>query len=573
MRLSRKKIKEFEDALDSELASRDIFRYDPARVIVDSVGAISLAYSKLSSSGAGADLLSDLSRGFDVAVPRLISSSGGRSRFHARLVDDLLFLSHYFLLREYLYYTYNSPGSIEWVFDDPVVRVKITDASIPRQFAQYPNSVTLQLALHDSHHGLADEAVDMLRGQEELGRSGEVGRALALAAEEADLRISNMFEILGAENSQVEIGGYGYSAFFRVYRFLLTKCLYHRYWAKANDTWPTFMFSKNLLPYEIAMNTGLEADVVADVLADFSYSRANCGLPPMYFNIIDHRGLPDYVMVPDVLIESDGPAQFLRIQAAKSPDAFLRNISAELGRNFTNLVAASFRDAGFLIKTNVSLRHLSATLPDIDILAMSREATLGYYIFACEVKATLPGVWAKDFLRTLQPNSLPKAFNQVDAVLAALESDQGTDLLMSQILSLDKSPMAEGLIVIRGLIVTPQSTGMFFDYEPDHMKVIDYRTLHHVLQNSDGDVVYILHRFAELQHVFQPNIVEVPVNIGPWTVTYDGVEGGNIVEFPQNLWKSTGLDAQVAEEFYRGGGSPFGVLRRHPRSGQQSDRA
>jgi hypothetical protein len=333
------------------------------------------------------------------------------------------------------------------------------------------------------------------------------------------------------------------------------------------------MFSISLLPYEIAANTGLEARVVADVLADLSYSKANCGLPPMYFNIIDHQDLPDYVMIPDELIGSDGPAQFLRIQAAKSPDTFLRNVSTELGRNFTNLVATSFRDAGFLVKANVSLRYLSATLPDIDILAVSREATLGYYIFACEVKATLPGVWAKDFLRTLQPSSLPKAFNQVDAVLAALKSDQGTDFLMSQILSLDKSPMAEGLIVVRGLIVTPQSTGMFFDYEPDHMKVIDYRTLSHVLRKSDGDVVYILHRFAELTRVFQPNIAEVSVDIGPWAVTYDGVQGGDIVEFPQNLWKSTGLDVQVAEEFYRGGGSPFDVLRQHPGSGQRSDKA
>jgi hypothetical protein len=569
MKGARQKIKEFEDALDAELAAKDIFSYDPSRVIVDSAGAISVAYSKYSPpDDVARSILANISRGFNVALPMLIARSGGTEPSPAGLIADLQSMSHYFLLREYLYYTYNSPGSLEWEFDDTNVHVKIIDASIPRQFAQYPNSVLLKLAhSHASFHGLADEAVGLLRDQQELGTGSHIERALALAAQEADLRIANEFDVLGGESSLVKLGGYDYSTFFKVYRFLLAKCLYHRYWARANDTWPTFMFPKQWLPYEIAENTGLDADVVSGVLADLSYSKANRGIPPMYFSMIDHQDLPDYIMVPDAFIESDGPAQLLRVQAMKSPDTFLRNVSTELGKNFTDLVAASFQNAGFLVKKNVSLRHLSPMLPDVDILVVSREATLGYYIFACEVKATLPGFWAKDFLRTLQPNSLPKAFSQVDAVLTALKSDQGIDFLIGEVLSLDKSPMPAGLIVGRGLIVTPQSTGMFFDHAPDQMKVIDYHTLSHILQNSDGDVVYILHRFTELQQVFQPRIAEVSARVGPWTVTYDGIEASPIVEFPQNLWKSAGLDIQVAEDFYREGGSPFDVLK--PRSGQQ----
>jgi hypothetical protein len=157
-------------------------------------------------------------------------------------------------------------------------------------------------------------------------------------------------------------------------------------------------------------------------------------------------------MICDKFIESDGLAQLLRVQAARSPEFFLRNVSQALGENFVELVATRFRDASFFVKKNVSLRPLSAELPDIDLLIVSREPTLGYYVFACEVKATLPANWAKDYLRVLRVDSLPKAFSQVDSVLDALGTEEGKRFLMRQVFALDNSPVQEGLILIRGLI-------------------------------------------------------------------------------------------------------------------------
>jgi len=421
--------------------------------------------------------------------------------------------------------------------------------------------------LHSNDRALVDEVMGLLRGQDELGQGAHIVRALELVAQEADARISSQFEILGGLGSTIELSGYSYSAFLTVYRFLLAKAIYHRYFANANGTWATFMYSKKLLPTEICMNTELDIAEVNLVLGDLSYSKKCNRLPPMYFGIIDHEDLPDYVMIPERFIGSDGPAQWLRVQAARSPEQFLRNVSQELGSNFVELVASRLRDAGFLVGTNVSLKCVSAELPDIDLLVISREATLGYYVIACEVKATLPATWAKDYLRVLGAGGLPKAFTQVRSVLAALGTDNGVDFLVDHILSLDKNPIREGLILVQGLIVTPQNSGMFFDEMSKRIRVIDYHTLSLLLSRSDGDLLYILKTMDALRDLFDVEAEKLSVNVGGFSATYDAVaydaaSGPDfLVDFPTVSWKSAGRDVEVAEEFYREGGSPFDVLR------------
>jgi hypothetical protein len=342
------RIKRFEAALDSELAALEIFRHDASQAIVDAAGSISLIYSEGSSLQKWKGMLADLERGFDVALQTLINKSDGPRLAVDGVIRDLLFLSHYFMLRECLYYSYNSPSSILWTFDQEAIRVEITDTSIPRQFAQYANSLLLNRAsLYLRHPDIGDEAIALLRGKEEIGEQRYVTEALMLTEREASLRLSSQFDILGGETSAVQLDGYSYAEFFRVYKYLLAKSLYHQYWARANDTWATFMFSKELLPYEISTNAAVDPPTVEKILRDLSYSKSNGKLPPMYFTMVDHSSLSDYVLVPGALVGSDGPASILRVQAARSPDYFLRNVSVPLGRRFTEMVATPFRAAGF----------------------------------------------------------------------------------------------------------------------------------------------------------------------------------------------------------------------------------
>lgn len=564
MTSTREAIQSFEQRLDKELASKAIFKYDAASVVRDSAGAISLAASEASNGLRSPAIADHLSRGFHVALPRLIRSSGGRKvdgLFASRLIGDLLFMSDYYMLREYFYYTYNSPDSFEWEFEGNSIQVRFKDRSIPRQFAQYHNSTVLNLAEFDPKmSALADEVRTLLRGKEELSPGKHMARGLELAAQEADIRISTQFEILGGSNSRVELNGYRYSSLFAVYRFLLTKAIYHQHWAEANDTWTTFMFSKKLLAHEIALNSSLTMPEVVRVLRNLSYSKEQQKIPPMHFGIIDHQDLPDYIISCDQFIRSDGFAQALRVQAARSPEFFLHNVSRTLGENFVELVASRFRDAGFLIRKNVSLAELSPGLPDIDLLMVSREPTLGYYVFVCEVKATLPASWAKDYLRVLRADSLPKAFGQVTAVLNALGTPRGKDFLLSQVFSLDSDRIQEGLILTRALVITSQNSGMFFEEMSKHVKVIDYNTLSLLLRRCDGDLLYLLKAFNGLGDLFNTHATELSLDVGDISVTYEVVATPDVIDFPYNSWKSVGRDIEVADEFYREGGSPFDVL-------------
>jgi len=137
------RIQSFERSLDKELGAKRLFSYDPARGIIDSAGAISLAFSDQRESAGSLAMADHLSRGFDVALPELICRSGGAAvdeAFGPTFISDLTFMSHYFMLREYLYYTYNAPDSLTWTFKGDTVDIAFKDRSIPRQFAQYYNS-------------------------------------------------------------------------------------------------------------------------------------------------------------------------------------------------------------------------------------------------------------------------------------------------------------------------------------------------------------------------------------------------------------------------------------------------
>ena len=191
-------IAKFEKALDAELRSMGIFAFDAAAIVVDGAGAISMAYSRLTREGGIRGLLADIARGFDVVVQELIGRSGGAEYTPDRLLDDLCFMSHYFILREYLYYTYNQPKSFKWSFRRDSVRVELVDESIPRQFAQYPNSIQLsRIDFYAKHGDTGVRIIELLRGKEETGQVTHIQKALILAEQEANIRISDQFDILG----------------------------------------------------------------------------------------------------------------------------------------------------------------------------------------------------------------------------------------------------------------------------------------------------------------------------------------------------------------------------------------
>ncbi|GJF30290.1 hypothetical protein KNE206_29900 [Kitasatospora sp. NE20-6] len=550
--MSIEQIKEFELALDREMQSRDIFKMSAPSVLRDAFGILSIADSR----GSGmSDLASTIRRGLDVALPLIIE--GGTSSIESdveKVVEDLTFLSHYYLIREYLYYSYTSEGSFSWKFDRNRVAIEFSDPSIPRQFSQGWNTMLLDnIEMH--RRGVEDPGIELsLRGKEEFGDGEHIGKAFELTLAEARVRARLKFDLLDSASTEVSLDKYSYENFRRVYEYLLAKALYHRYFARANSTWPTFQFPKDQLVQELVVGTGLTDAEVRLIVGDLTYSRGK-KLQPMYFNIVDHPALPEYLMAAESIIDDDIPAHLLRVQASQNPNWFLSHISNPLGDTFVDRLASVFKAGGFYARKNVSLAAIDPTAPDIDLLVVSREETLGYYVFAIEAKATLPAYWAKDYLRSLNKGGLAKAFSQVGGVVETLRSEGGAALLAERVLSADPNPLHDGHMVLRSLIVTSQNSGMFFEEETSRTTIIDYRTLGQMVKASDGDVVYINEMLKAVREAPLPNVAKVNVEVEGILVTYDCVTDLKPVFFPPHEWKSTGLDSRVAKDFFESGGS------------------
>ncbi|BCK70024.1 hypothetical protein Srufu_039770 [Streptomyces libani subsp. rufus] len=544
-------IKSFEQALDREMQSRDIFKMPAPSVLRDVFGIISMANSRPEMHG----LASTLRRGLDVALPVLIRSTTSDRECDIKVVvDDLTFLSHYYLIREYLYYSYTSPGSFSWRFEENRISIEFSDPSIPRQFAQGWNTALLDgIEMH--RRGVENSEIEgLLHDKEEYGDGEHISEAFESTLAEARLRARLKFDLLDAASAEISLKGYSYKSFLRVYEYLLAKALYHRYFARANSTWASFQFPKDQLVEELAIGTELADSEIRSILGDLAYS-PDKKLQPMYFNIVDHPALPEFLMTAESIIDDDIPAHLLRVQAGRDPNWFLSRISNALGDQFVDRLASTFEESGFFVQKNVQLAAIDPKAPDIDLLVVSREETLGYYVFAIEAKATLPAYWAKDYLRALNKGGLSKAFDQVASALKALGSEAGLNLLAERVLSLDPDPLSDGHIVLKSLIVTSQNSGMFFEGKSSQCAIIDYRTLEQMIKASDGDVVYINEMLKRIREAPLPGIAKASVEVEGVSVTYDVITRSDPVFFPSHEWKSTGLDAQVARGFFENGGS------------------
>jgi hypothetical protein len=564
--LQNREIVEFEKHLDMALGKRGILRMAGEEAIQSCADALSIAYSDVHRRPVAAAL----ELGMNVALPFLVVSDEGQQFDLRQAIDDLMFMSNYFTLREYLYYTHNWPDSFDWTFADNRVEIRFKDRSIPRQFFQFGNSVYLSsLALGDEAAGHQHAIVEMLRGNNETGSDPQIQQAFDICIAEAIAKMDRDFGAIRPAFNDVKLPEYTFAEFLAVYQYLLAKALYHRYWALANDTYPATIFPIEQLHEEISIGAELSETAVVAVLTDLTYARENAALPPMNYLLWRHEQATAYVIVPQRLISQDGLVSLLRVQSNRSPEWFSSHISGPLGAGLVDLIAARFRAEGYVVRTNVSLSGISAGLPDIDVMVFCREPTLGYVVFACEVKASIPALWAKDHLRVLRSDSLPKAFIQTAAIRDAVSSERGSEWLMTQVGEADTDPLPEGLVVFRTLIITSHNTGMFFTAEAVKNRIVDYLTLSHILAASDGDTAYVVSALSDLAELFDsPELIETQISVDGVSVSYEQVPFARVVEFPKQAWRRDGTNVRVTEEFFAAGGSPFDALNSTSRGGR-----
>jgi hypothetical protein len=184
----------------------------------------------------------------------------------------------------------------------------------------------------------------------------------------------------------------------------------------------------------LAEETGIDIHKIDLILHDLVYDvEAAAGrVDASYFSLMREGAPPHRIVIrPCAFSRPEGLVQLLHVVAQRRPTDFLSNISNPLGAQFVRRIKVAFEAQGFTCRSNLSVRAIDPKLPDIDLLVIAEEPTLGFVLLVCEVKSLLPPRWAKDQLRALAPDSVSKAFQQAGAINGFLQQPRGAEFIRS----------------------------------------------------------------------------------------------------------------------------------------------
>jgi hypothetical protein len=549
------RVKQFEAELDRQLQRRESLSFDGPSTLCLALSVIDYLYSLHKPAHW-------LGKALSIVAPNLRERSGKGEPPMRILFRDMEFASQYFSLRELLYYTYNVPGSITWHFSGKQLTIRYADRSIPRQFYHTANGQMVGvIKLFENFD--SNRTLEAIRSADLKPDQPAPQHISDLICEEIDLKMRGNYSLLD-ENLEVRLGAYTYKQFLALYKHLVGNALIHRYWGRRDDKHGVVTMQRSSLIDLLTSNSGLEQAVCASVVDDLTYPAESDQrrFDAIYFGMFALPG-NRIAMSPNQFLMQDGVVNGLRLSALRDPGGFLKNVSEPLGVALVTRIASAFERQGFTSRENVNLRALGEAFPDIDLMVISKEKTLGYVLYLCEVKNVLPPMWAKDHLRVLNKDSVAKAFGQLDRVMDALQTEKGIRFLRSLFPDDEFPHLRDGfLIAIKTLVITSHNAGMFFA-DQQHI-AIDYRTLERILAAADGDVVYINRVLADMNLIADRGMKmkRVTMRVGPWRVTFEGVTIKHLTDFTENAYKSAGVDQMHLAQFIKDGGSAFDVLRR-----------
>jgi hypothetical protein len=215
-------IKEFERELDATLEALPSMRFDGETTIALACNAIEIYNEDPKHHYTAAHF----ERGLHALLPLWITSSGNDQPEIEQLLSDLHFASSYFILREYLYYTYNTPETMKWYRDDDGnITIKINDPTLIRQYyLKASNQFVGSMELFQDND--SEKILALVRDTEEFGPNPNAKELEALMTKEADRKLSVYFNYLDGV-PDVQFGTYTFGIYKAVFRTLLIKALYH----------------------------------------------------------------------------------------------------------------------------------------------------------------------------------------------------------------------------------------------------------------------------------------------------------------------------------------------------------
>lgn len=553
----REQIRAFEVKLDTAFASRPLLRCDANKALRL---AANVAEDCAGRNDAGWN--STLRHGIDAFASYLVSGASGNSPKLETLIGDLVFGARYHSLRELLYYSYNAPGSIDWTIATNRIELRYADRSLPRQFFTAFNEPMVGSISHFQSTDPVDPIIELLRTLPEFEYTEEHGAIEPFLERAADDKLVMYFNLLGSDSS-VDLGGYTWSEAFSLYRALMIKALYHRYHGMAHDNYGCVIAPYRALIADLVKDLKMPTGKVEAILSDMIFDNDRLGTrsDATYFELYrEGSGDRNVIICPHGFSLGEGLVQLLRVVAHRRPRTFLGKISNPLGRAFVARSARAFEAQGFQCHTEISMRSIDPTLPDIDLLVISDEPTLGFVLLVCELKSPVPPMWAKDQLRALASDNISKAFRQAEALGKFLGTPEGVRFLQKLTPS-DRLPHLDGhVVLVSQLVISSDNAGMFF--EKENVPIFSFRTVERLLQRSDGDIAFVLNGIrnyrTEADACYTTPFTEMTLD--GLEIAYEGVKVDTLYEFGQNRWRSDGTRERVIAGFFKDGGHPFDAL-------------
>jgi hypothetical protein len=548
-------VRDFERRLDDALAARPLVRSGGTNALRLAANIIEYIDAEHLMWG------NSLAEGLQILAPALIRRTPGDDIEVADVFADLQFAAHYHVLRDLLYYTYNAPSSTAWTFDAGRVEIRFADASLPRQFYISANNWFIESMNAFTDKGRQRRIEELLQGTPEFELTPKATEAQNLIQEEVDQKLRMYFSLVS--DGTVTAGTYTFADFIKVYSALLTKALYHRYHAAINGARGIIAMPLATLASDLERSVeNISADTASRVVNDIAYGAdaLRARLDPVYFSLYHLADGDEIIMLPHHFALWEGIVNFLRVVALRDPRLYLQSFSGQIGDALVRRLAKSFEDAGFRARMNVSLSGYSTNLPDIDLLIISEEPTLGYAVLACEVKSPLPPRWAKDQLRALEADSIAKAFDQLKRINAFLESDDGVRFLKDQLPCEGLPDFEEFAVLAWTLVATSDNAGAFFS---GRGTVIDFRTLERLLSRCDGDMLYVLDTLRRFPEWADNSLSRVMVDaqVGDLSVSYEATAIESLMDFSQNTFRSVGAPEQMVQDMLEAGDRPLDVFR------------
>src|ERR1035437_3802000 len=256
-------VREFERRLDSALKALPSMRKGGEDALFLSANVIEECYAQ-KSYGIAAHLES----GLKVLAPYFVGNRKSEVPDVKQLVQDLNFAGHYYWLRDYLYYTYNAPGSFMWTSTESGLKIRFRDKSIPRQYYLQANNnflISLERFADDSQK---DEILVQLRRQRPAPGQPINDDIMMIIEKEINIKLGTYFNFLSGE--PVSLGEYSFTEFDTVFRVLLVYALFHRYLGTARDLHGAVQFNRSELLHNLTAATELPRWTCERILRDIA---------------------------------------------------------------------------------------------------------------------------------------------------------------------------------------------------------------------------------------------------------------------------------------------------------------